>query len=879
MRQTASTAGNGNFLVQILGDGNSIVTGLPHLELTRRHGIARRIEIDPGTGKPREADVIRPFTRSIELVGRETELDDLRAWLRKESAISVRVLTGNAGYGKTRLALELIEEMAPQGWCAGFLTRAELKRFRVQHDLAGWGWNAPILAVVDYASASARDLHAWLKELEDHAVWEDADPSNRYPLRLLLLERQAERGNGWWAEVFGLGDDAVVLEKLADPDEPVALRPLDDANHRRAILTKTLVSLGSTVTLPATGDDADFDRRLTELTWGGVPLLLMLAAATAAREGFGQVLTMGSSELAFSVAKTELARILKVVDSQHVSASLAPLVKHVAAVATLRQGLTSEAMREVIERESEELGYNLPNGPATLRDAFAVALPNDTGGIAAIEPDMIGEALLLDVWREDNTHAVPAIARAYATDPEAVAKTIIRTCQDYVIRGNRHPLNWLEKIRADSADLHALIHLCNAMPAHTLELREIAFELDKAVVRQVEPPAGDMRDLDQVMILAVFFNNLSNRYSDLGQREKALPVIEKAVLVYREVTRVLPDVGRPGLALSLSNLSKCYSDLGQREKALAASKEAVEIFRDLADASPDAFRPDLANSLNIHSICFSHIGRREEALAAIEEAVVIRRDLVNSHPDAFRPNLAQSLQNLSSCLSNLGRQEEALAASEEAVTIGRALAAASPDPFRPDLVGYLNNLSVYLSELGRHDESLAAINETVALCRDLTATRPDAFRPDLARSLSNLSNRFFYLGRRKEGLAAIEEGVTLYRDLAATHPDAFRPDLARSLSNLSLRFFDLGRQEEGLAAIEEAVAIRRDWVAAGSDAFRPDLAAVLSILSRRFSELGRQEEALAAIEEAVATLRERFLGEPMAFREQMASILSDYLER
>ena len=879
MRQTASTAGNGNFIVQIQGDGNSIVTGLPHLELTRRHGIARRIEIDPGTGKPREADVVRPFTRSIELVGRETELDDLRAWLRKESAISVRVLTGSAGYGKTRLALELIEEMAPQGWCAGFLTRAELKRFRVQHDLAGWGWNAPILAVVDYASASARDLHAWLKELEDHAVWEDADPSNRYPLRLLLLERQAERGNGWWAEVFGLGDDAVVLEKLADPDEPVALRPLDDANQRRAILTKTLVSLGSTVTLPATGDDADFDRRLTELTWAGVPLLLMLAAATAAREGFGQVLTMGSSELAFSVAKTELARILKVVDSQHVSASLAPLVKHVAAVATLRQGLTSEAMREVIERESEELGYNLPNGPAALRDAFAVALPNDTGGIAAIEPDMIGEALLLDVWREDNTHAVPAIARAYVTDPEAVAKTIIRTCQDYVIRGNRHPLNWLEKIRADSADLYALIHLCNAMPAHTLELREIAVELDKAVVRQVGPPAGDMRDLDQVMILAVFLNNLSNRFSDLGQREKALAVIEKAVLLYREVTRVLPDVGRPGLATSLSNLSKHFSDLGQREKALAASKEAVEIFRDLADACPGAFRTDLANSLNIRSICFSHIGRREEALAAIEEAVLIRRDLVNSHPDAFRPNLAQSLQNLSACLSSLGRQEESLAAIEEAVSIGRALAAASPDAFRPECVGYLNNLSNHLSKLGRQEEALAAIEEAVALCRDLTATRPEAFRPDLAMSVNNLSNRCFDLGRQEEGLAAIEEGVALYRDLAATHPDAFRPDLAWSLSNLSLRFFDLGRREEGLAAIEEAVVIRRDLVAVDPDAFRSDLGAVLSILSRRFSELGRQEEALAAIEEAVTTLRGPFIAQPMAFGQQMTSILSDYLER
>ena len=68
MMQTASTAGNGNFTVQIQGDGNSIVTGLPRLELTRRRGLACRIQTDPVTGKPHEIDVIRPFTRSIDLV-------------------------------------------------------------------------------------------------------------------------------------------------------------------------------------------------------------------------------------------------------------------------------------------------------------------------------------------------------------------------------------------------------------------------------------------------------------------------------------------------------------------------------------------------------------------------------------------------------------------------------------------------------------------------------------------------------------------------------------------------------------------------------------------------------------------------------------------
>ena len=878
MMQTTSTAGNGNFIVQIQGDGNSIVTGLPRLELTRRRGLACRIEMDPVTGKPHEIDVIRPFTRSIDMVGRETELDDLRAWLHKETPISVQVLTGNAGYGKTRLALELIEEVVFQGWHAGFLTRAELKRFREQRDLAGWGWNAPILAVVDYASASARDLHAWLKELADNAVWYSAEARHGFPLRLLLLERQAERGSGWWAEVFGRGDDAAVLEKLADPAEPVALRPLDDADQRRAILTKTLASLGSTVTLPAVGDDSDFDRRLTELSWAGVPLLLMLAAATAAREGFGQVLAMGSQDLAFSVAETELARILKMVESQNVSTSLAPLVKHVTAVATLRQGLTSEAAREMIERESEKLGYNLPNGSAALRDALAMALPNDGGGIATVEPNMIGEAMMLDVWREDNIQALPAIARAYAADPDVVAKTVIRTCQDYVIRGHRHPLNWLEKIRADSTDLYALIHLSNAMPTSTLGLREIAAELDKAVLAKVYPPAGDLRGMDQFTILADSFSNLSNRFSALGQRENALAAIEDTVSLDRELTRILPDAGMPNLAISLSTLSNRFADLGQRENALAAIEEAVEISRDLATSRPDAFRPELANCLNSRSICLHNLGRQEEALAAIEEAVAVRRDLVIGYSDAVRPELGHSLLNLSTYLSNLGRREEALAASEEAVKIGRDLAAASPDAFRPHLVVYLNNLSNHLSKLGGHDEALALIKEAVALGRELTAIHPDAFRPDLARSLINLSNRFFDLGRQEEGLAAIEEGVILYRDLTATHPDAFRPLLAKSLSNLSICFFDSGRQEEALDAIEEAVALGRGLAAASPDAFRRDVATYLNNLSNHLSKLGRHDEALALIKEAVATLREPFLAQPMAFEREMDFLTSSYSE-
>ena len=720
--QTARSSGNGNFIIQIQGDGNSIVTGLPHLKLTRRRGLASQIQTDRHTGKAIQTDVIRPFSRSIDMVGRENDLEELRAWLAKETPISVRVLTGNAGYGKTRLALELIEEVVLLGWHAGFLTRAELKQFRGQRDVARWGWNAPTLAVVDYASACARDLHAWLSELEDHDIWEDTKAIHKYPLRLLLLDRQAEAGSGWWAEVFGIGSDAALLERLADPAAPVALPPIYDITHRRAILTNTLDRLGSTVTLPLPGDDSEFefDRRLGELAWAGVPLLLMLAAATAAREGFGPVLTMGSEDLAFSVAETELTRILKVMESRNVPEALAPLVKHVIAVATLRQGLTSEATMEVIETESAGLDYKSPHGSAALRDAFAVALPNDGGGIAAVQPDMIGEALLLSVWKEDNMQALPAITRAYSNDPDTVAETVIRTCQDFVIRGYRYPLNWLEKIYADSIDFRSLLHLSNTMPKSTLELREIAAELDIAVLANVYPHASHWSDIGQLTILADSFSNVSNRLSAIGNLEVALDANKQTVRFDRELAALVPDTGKPNLAKSLSNLSNRFSDLGQWENALVAIEEAVDLSRELAASRTDSFRPGLATSLNGLSICLHNLGRQEEAVAAIKEAVEIRRDLVSIHSDDYRSELANSLLNLSTYLSSLRRGDEALAASEEAAKIGRYLAAANPDAFRSDLVFYINNQSNHLAKLGRTAEALTLIEEAVSLGRDLT---------------------------------------------------------------------------------------------------------------------------------------------------------------
>ena len=168
--QVANSAASNSVIVQIQGDGNSLTLGLPHLQLRPRQGLFREIRRDSATGLAFAQDLIRPFSRSIELIGRGTEIDDLRAWLSGDPAVSVRVLTGPAGVGKTRLAIELMELANRTGWKTGFLTRDELSRFLHQQDVSSWGWSTPVLAVLDGAAAMAQEIKRWLTALADHAV-------------------------------------------------------------------------------------------------------------------------------------------------------------------------------------------------------------------------------------------------------------------------------------------------------------------------------------------------------------------------------------------------------------------------------------------------------------------------------------------------------------------------------------------------------------------------------------------------------------------------------------------------------------------------------------------------------------------------------------
>jgi hypothetical protein len=176
------TVGERGIGVQIGGDGNTVTVyaGATELSLARKH--LRHAE--PKT----ELQLFRVDLRATTLVGRERDLLALEAWLASDRLVSVRCITGRAGVGKTRLAIELCEQAERAGWTAGFVQYGQFPEFVKRS--GEWRWDKPTLVVIDYAAALARDLRTWLEIL---ARPEAQAGANKLRLRLLLLERHAER--------------------------------------------------------------------------------------------------------------------------------------------------------------------------------------------------------------------------------------------------------------------------------------------------------------------------------------------------------------------------------------------------------------------------------------------------------------------------------------------------------------------------------------------------------------------------------------------------------------------------------------------------------------------------------------------------------------
>jgi len=192
----------------------------------------------------------------VPFLGARNELSRAEEFLDSDAAFSWWLFLGEAGAGKSRLALELcVRRKGP--WRAGFLPRA--------HDFTAWThWqpSAPTLIVVDYVHNRASELQTIVGALTGRTL--------AHPVRLLLLERRTE--GQWWDQFRGTGTERMAVES-SQHAEPLVIGPMSDDD-----LWSSIVSIVEGSTESGLPDRNTFLTSVKAMDPLGRPLFAALAA-------------------------------------------------------------------------------------------------------------------------------------------------------------------------------------------------------------------------------------------------------------------------------------------------------------------------------------------------------------------------------------------------------------------------------------------------------------------------------------------------------------------------------------------------------------------------------------------------------------------------
>ncbi|WP_239336706.1 serine protease, partial [Frankia sp. CiP3] len=500
---------------------------------------------------PSPATLLQPRWEVVPFDGREGLRTRLAGWCAEPAEVSVWLVHGPGGQGKTRLARQVCAEREAAGWVTG-LIRKPVSVDRDEGDAAfdeALGRIAdsqvPVLLAVDYAETRVATIGKILEGFRQ------AGAAGR--LRLLLLARSAGR---WWTD--RLSDD---LDRLLVPAHAEYLDVLDAGETDRPGRFRDAVT-ALAGWLPRVDPAVD---------WTAVAAAVRVTPPVLAGERFRSV---------FAVHMAGLAALLEQGRSPHPGGG---------AVAIEDRILAHEA--DYWERFARTRG--LPYEPATLRSTVVTA----TLCGAADEPEAIatiGRVPLLDGIRKDSDRRLAVASWLHELHP---AETGGGSGAAYW--AGVAPDRLAEHLVAVdlAADRHELAGrvLADASPGQAVQALTV---LMRARVHQ--PGASDeARRLVRAypgllgaaaLIVAQQVDDPSVLLTAVAEVVPRLTVEQVRLLVY-----VLPE-----RSLILDDL------------AMKITTRAVDLLRGCAVADPDAVLPDLAGSLNNLSGRLASLGRREE---------------------------------------------------------------------------------------------------------------------------------------------------------------------------------------------------------------------------------------------------------------------------
>ena len=876
-------------LLAAWGAADKIRTDLDERRRQRAKSL-RPLDSPLGEGVPSLVALLDPYARITKAVGRSSAIAEHVEWCKNRNGPRVRVLEGLAGVGKSRLAAELGHSL-PNEWYCG---RPVVGRFEdiVGNVVA---CREPSLIVVDDPETFPDLVklldqvlrHTGSPTLRVLLVVRDAEAFNRW-----LSARGEPYVKREWPTspplhvVGGEGDRmrwfvAAVQAYCRALNVPAPKNVWVNERRTPALLAEPFLLLNTRAALAAvaggsptaaaafwTGEVTalghaivDYERRRWEqlaldTRWGvHVPGVTAEGRADAV---FALVVTSpATSSQAMKVLST-LPRL----DGQPagVADALTTWFDHLYP-AVAKRGVAAAAPQALVEAalvaEAAHRG---------LIEQFSHVLSSDVGSV------VLRALARASAW-------FPSAAESFGKFLTAHPSLVVEASEATMFAGP-------EARAALSGYLVAALNASEPTPRQVSELlsiirsraglTELRVKLQRIELKHARERLACDADDVRPEYLPELLGRLTLDLDLLNNAQEAVDTAEEVVQIVEALAAVDPRYNA-ALANALKNLGIWLRKLGELERALTVLRRAVHIFTEVVETKPPGWPgPERASALSNMGSALSDLGRFREALVTTQEAVRQYRDLDGERLEGVRYNFAAALTNLSNRLAEVGELSESVDVSREAVEMHRRLVDAEPDQqeYREGLAIALNSLGEGLLEVDEPTQARAVLQECVDLYENLKSLEPSYYIPNLIGALTLLSHCHTKFGQDDDALRLVRDAVRLGQSLPnasrTRHGEAM---LAAALKRLGVLYLRAGDVEDAIRATREARRLYQSLATVASEFPSAPVAQVSVNLAICCSEAGQKEEAVKIGQEAVRQLRELSMALPAKYTRELIQAL------
>ncbi|MEV6095249.1 tetratricopeptide repeat protein [Nocardia sp. NPDC051981] len=802
--------------------------------------------------------LLNPQNQIVPFIGRGAETANLQDWIASTESLSVQLIYGPAGQGKTRIARQLAHRQNREGWSVWHVTSQPLSA----GSSSVVGDNFRVLAIVDYADRwPASRLINFMIHMRDLTL------ESERAVRVLLLGRSP---GYWWTSVQDFCEN-----NLSISTNQLLLLPIEPGIPRFEIVQEATTAFSTVLEVDVDKvrsklESLDLDRSEFQNTL----TLHMTALAAADAAWRDDDLPADPAAISSYLLRRERTHWHSLHTRQEDPLNTSPVViARTAYIAAFTDELQRTAARKILALSG--LAETTLKADIILDDyVYCYPSMDSSKVLASLHPDRLAEdfvALTIpghglaigwqsDDWSilatseiltqkdgnseegaKENSRALMVLVETALRWPHVAESVLIPVLQEYPYLAIGAGGNILEKILNLDISTDVLEKIDKFIPTSGYS------DLDFAAARistslmpsRLEAASG------QVAKVAIHVNQ-ANRLARIGDRSGALDATSKALEIARSLDAEVEENSRH-LAKALLAYGFSLFYMGRYGEAYQAFSEGIAKIqpRLSADGGKIDELAELGKLYTGKTISLAELGKFSEAATSAENAARIHRHLESDTPGYNRFDVAAALANYSNCLRRAGNLKDAVEPIRESVQIYEELAAGGGINESMHLSIAKTDLAALLIDNREYNSALDVVYPAIDSLKRIAETHAYIASSPLASAFSCAAVAEALGKRYRNALDLSAQAIEIYRSLVDVGSGGSAAQLASELSNHASSLASLKLHQEAVEFGVESISIYRWMMDTGYSVVPLNVASAYFNVADAHEKMGEIDLAIA----------------------------------